>query len=84
MTHVDDDTPARGENGASQARTGRQQQPRAAATRHALLVAAGEQFAAHGYHATSLNDLLRDRAARARCTSTSRPSTPSPPRWSRR
>jgi AcrR family transcriptional regulator len=34
------------------------QQPRAVATRHALLVAAGEQFAARGYHATSLNDLL--------------------------
>jgi AcrR family transcriptional regulator len=38
-------------------RGGRRQQ-RAAATRHALLVAAGEQFAVHGYHATSLNDLL--------------------------
>ncbi|MCD2193653.1 TetR/AcrR family transcriptional regulator [Actinomycetospora endophytica] len=34
------------------------QQQRAAATRHAMLVAAGEQFAAQGYHGTSLNDLL--------------------------
>jgi AcrR family transcriptional regulator len=43
---------------AGRAPSGRQQQQRAVATRHALLVAAGEQFAAHGYHATSLNDLL--------------------------
>ncbi|MCD2197321.1 TetR/AcrR family transcriptional regulator, partial [Actinomycetospora endophytica] len=34
------------------------QQQRAATTRHAMLVAAGEQFAAQGYHGTSLNDLL--------------------------
>jgi AcrR family transcriptional regulator len=39
-------------------RSGRQQ--RAVATRHALLVAAGEHFAVHGYHATSLNDLLSE------------------------
>jgi AcrR family transcriptional regulator len=39
-------------------RGGRQQ--RAVATRHALLVAAGEHFAVHGYHATSLNDLLSE------------------------
>ena len=39
---------------------GGRRQPRATATRHALLVAAGEHFAVHGYHATSLKDLLSD------------------------
>lgn len=38
------------------------QQDRARATRRALLVTAGERFAVHGYHATSLSDLLRDEA----------------------
>ncbi len=54
-----DDAPPRPHAGGApgRGRTGRQQQ-RAAATRHALLVAAGEHFAVNGYHATSLNDLL--------------------------
>ncbi|NMO94021.1 ScbR family autoregulator-binding transcription factor [Actinomycetospora sp. TBRC 11914] len=57
--HDDDVPPRSGSDGATgPARAGRHRQPRAAATRHALLVAAGEQFARHGYHATSLNDLL--------------------------
>jgi AcrR family transcriptional regulator len=61
MTRLHDDDappPARAEAAPVNGRTGRQQQRRAAATRHALLVAAGEQFASQGYHATSLNDLL--------------------------
>ncbi|MDT7742153.1 MAG: hypothetical protein QOE59_1231 [Actinomycetota bacterium] len=54
-----DDAPPRPRAGGppDRGRNGRQQQ-RGAATRHALLVAAGEHFALHGYHATSLNDLL--------------------------
>jgi AcrR family transcriptional regulator len=58
--HDDDDAPppARAEAAPAHGRAGRHQQQRAAATRHALLVAAGEQFASQGYHGTSLNDLL--------------------------
>jgi AcrR family transcriptional regulator len=54
-----DDAPPRPQAGVppDRGRGGRQQQ-RATATRHALLVAAGEHFAVHGYHATSLKDLL--------------------------
>ncbi len=60
MTRLHDDAPppAPAEGVPGRGRTGRHQQQRAAATRHALLVAAGEQFAARGYHGTSLNDLL--------------------------
>jgi AcrR family transcriptional regulator len=39
------------------------QQPRAHLTRRALLASAGEHFATHGYHATTLTDLLRDGSA---------------------
>jgi AcrR family transcriptional regulator len=39
------------------------QQSRAHITRRALLAAAGEHFATHGYHATTLADLLRDGTA---------------------
>ena len=60
MANRHDDVPdaPRADGEADPRRAGRHQQQRAAATRHAMLVAAGEQFALHGYHATSLNDLL--------------------------
>jgi AcrR family transcriptional regulator len=61
-SHPDDSaTRGRADGASGRAHTGRQQQ-RAAATRRALLVAAGEHFAAHGYHATSLKDLLSEGA----------------------
>jgi AcrR family transcriptional regulator len=55
-----DDASPRPRAGGSRDRARGRRQERAIATRHALLVAAGEHFAERGYHATSLNDLLSE------------------------
>jgi AcrR family transcriptional regulator len=53
--------PPRPGAGDSDARAGRARlQPRARATRLAILTAAGEHFARNGYHATSLDTVLAD------------------------
>src|SRR5919206_3402040 len=47
--------------GGRSARAGRSKpQPRAQATRQAILTAAAEHFARNGYHATSLDSVLAD------------------------